>query len=99
MNDPQCYNICTLPMLYILQSTYCNYHDIMTPLGIRSYKQFVVSCYFNKRATFKHHRKYAYRHCMDVDMHTGNMTYKNTAGAQMQMFLYPEIYLCLHVKS
>ena len=36
---------------------------------------------------------------MDVDMHTGNMIYKNTAGAQMQMFLYPEIYLCPYVKS
>jgi hypothetical protein len=46
-----------------------------------------------------HHRKYAYMHCMDVDLHIGNMTCKHTAGAQMQMFLYPEIYLCLHVKS
>jgi hypothetical protein len=71
----------------------------MTLLGIRSSKQFVVSCYFNKRATFKHHRKYAYRHCMDVDIHTENMTYKNTAGAQIKIFLYPEIYLSLYVKS
>jgi len=86
-------------MLFILQSTYYNYNGTMTPLGIRSSKQFVVSCYFSKCATFMHHRKYSYMHCMAVDMHTENMTYKHTARVQMQMFLYPDINLCLHVKS